>query len=402
MSNTSAAPETRKPVKSLWAGSLAHFIHDGCSDMLYLFFPLWQAQFALSFAEIGILKTLFSGTMASLQVPASSLAPRLGAENLLAWGTLLLGAAMLFLGNVDTIYFVGFLLVLGGLGSSTQHPMSSALISDAYEQIDLRRKALSTFNVAGDLGKLALPATGAFIVSQSNWMSAAQAAGVATLCIAGWLFFYFPHQKPSLSKISSAPSEQPTAAIGGWLNYKPCWSLSSIGVIDSATRMGFLTFFPFLLQQKGGSIADTGIALSLIFAGGACGKLACGRLALRIGVLRSVILTEIVTALCIVSTLFLPLLPTLLLAPLLGVALNGTSSVLYGSVPELVPPTHRQKAFAIFYTMTIGSGAISPFLYGLAGDVIGLSHVVLLLACIVLATLPLTLPLRNRLRTEGT
>lgn len=83
--------------------------------------------------------------MASLQVPASSLAPRFGKEKLLAWGTLLLGAAMLFLGNVDTIYFVGFLLVLGGLGSSTQHPMSSALISDAYEQIDLRRKALSTF-----------------------------------------------------------------------------------------------------------------------------------------------------------------------------------------------------------------------------------------------------------------
>ena len=400
MPNTSATPETNKPVKSLWAGSLAHFIHDGCSDMLYLFFPLWQAQFALSFAEIGILKTLFSGTMASLQVPASSLAPRFGEEKLLAWGTLLLGAAMLLLGNVDTIFLVGFMLALGGLGSSTQHPMSSALISDAYERIDLRRKALSTFNFAGDLGKLALPAAGAFIVSQSNWMSAAQAAGIATLGIAGWLFFYSPHQKPASPKATAAAAQP--AATGDWRNYKPFWSLAAIGVIDSATRMGFLTFFPFLLQQKGGSIADTGIALSLIFAGGACGKLACGRLALRIGVLCSVILTEMITALCIVSTLFLPLLPTLLLAPLLGVALNGTSSVLYGSVPELVPPTHRQKAFAIFYTMTIGSGALSPFLYGLTGDFIGLTQVVLLLAGVVLAALPLTLPLRNRLRTEGT
>ena len=400
MPNTSATPETNKPVKSLWAGSLAHFIHDGCSDMLYLFFPLWQAQFALSFAEIGILKTLFSGTMASLQVPASSLAPRFGEEKLLAWGTLLLGAAMLLLGNVDTIFLVGFMLALGGLGSSTQHPMSSALISDAYERIDLRRKALSTFNVAGDLGKLALPAAGAFIVSQSNWMSAAQAAGIATLGIAGWLFFYSPHQKPASPKATAAAAQP--AATGDWRNYKPFWSLAAIGVIDSATRMGFLTFFPFLLQQKGGSITDTGIALSLVFAGGACGKLACGRLALRIGVLCSVILTEMITSLCIVSTLFLPLLPTLLLAPLLGVALNGTSSVLYGSVPELVPPTHRQKAFAIFYTMTIGSGAISPFLYGLTGDFIGLTQVVLLLAGVVLAALPLTLPLRNRLRTEGT
>ena len=36
------------------------------------------------------------------------------------------------------------------------------------------------------------------------------------------------------------------------------------------------------------------------------------------------------------AVLALPLVPSLILLPVLGVALNGTSSVLYGTVPELV------------------------------------------------------------------
>ena len=51
--------------------------------------------------------------------------------------------------------------------------------------------------------------------------------------------------------------------------------LLAIGLIDSATRMAFLTYLPFLLTHKGASVATVGIALTLVFAGGAAGKLAC-------------------------------------------------------------------------------------------------------------------------------
>jgi hypothetical protein len=47
--------------------------------------------------------------------------------------------------------------------------------------------------------------------------------------------------------------------------------LFSIGLIDSATRMAFLTFLPFLLTDKGESLPTVGFALSLVFAGGAVG-----------------------------------------------------------------------------------------------------------------------------------
>jgi MFS transporter, FSR family, fosmidomycin resistance protein len=161
--------------------------------------------------------------------------------------------------------------------------------------------------------------------------------------------------------------------------------------------MGFLTYFPFLLRDKGADIALIGLALSLVFAGGIAGKFVCGLLAIRIGVLRTVLITESLTAICIWLTIVLSLGAELVLCPILGLTLNGTSSVLYGSVPELVPDSKRNHSFAVFYTATIGSGAVSPLLYGFFGDIVGLIPTVIIIGTLILATLPLTFALRGKL-----
>jgi MFS transporter, FSR family, fosmidomycin resistance protein len=136
------------------------------------------------------------------------------------------------------------------------------------------------------------------------------------------------------------------------------------------------------------------MALTLVFAGGAGGKLVCGFLGARIGMLPTVIATEGGTALGIVMSLFLPLGAALAVLPAIGVALNGTSSVLYGMVPELAPADKRPRAFGLFYTGTIGAGALSPAIYGLLGDVLGIPAAMLLIATVVLITLPLAWRLR--------
>ena len=172
--------------------------------------------------------------------------------------------------------------------------------------------------------------------------------------------------------------------------------LLSIGVIDRATRMGFLTFLPFLLTAKGAALPTIGLALTLVFLGGAAGKLVCAWIGARIGVVATVWVTEGFTALGILALLPLPLEFALVLLPAIGVALNGTSSVLYGSVPRMVAPEARTRAFSIFYTGTIGSGAIAPICYGLVGDALGVPLALALVAALVLATLPLVLLIRRQ------
>ena len=100
------------------------------------------------------------------------------------------------------------------------------------------------------------------------------------------------------------------------------------------------------------------------------------------------------TAIAIVALLPLPLEAVMLVLPLIGIALNGTSSVLYGSVPDLVAPERRARAFSVFYTGTIGAGALAPAVYGVVGDALGVSTTLVVVAAIVLLTLPLSLVLR--------
>ena len=164
--------------------------------------------------------------------------------------------------------------------------------------------------------------------------------------------------------------------------------------------MGFLTFLPFLLQAKHAELPTIGLALALVFIGGAAGKFACGWLGARIGVLWTVLLTEGGTALAILAVIVLPLSATLVLLPLLGIMLNGTSSVLYGTVPDLAPRGRTERAFAVFYTGTIGAGAVAPVLFGFLGDVTGPEWATAATAATALATIPLALILSPRLPAQ--
>jgi predicted MFS family arabinose efflux permease len=177
--------------------------------------------------------------------------------------------------------------------------------------------------------------------------------------------------------------------------------LCTVGVFDSATRMAFLTFLPFVLTAKGAGVPTIGLALALVFAGGAVGKLVCAFIGARIGVFATILLTEALTAVGITVLLPLPLEPAMALLPLVGIALNGTSSVLYGSVPLFVAPQRRSRAFGFFYTATIGAGACSPIVFGFVGDAIGVPLTVICVAATALATLPLALALRPVLEAEA-
>ena len=375
----------------------AHVLHDGFSDLLYVLFPVWQAAFGLSFAQVGLLKTLYSGSMASLQVPASLLAERVGERVLLALGTLIAAAGFIISGWTGGFLGLALCLMLSGAGASVQHPLGSALTSRAFEG-EKQRAALSTYNFSGDVGKVLLPASCAALLAVLDWHAVTSLMGVLGLGAALALWFAVPRDlsQPTIAK----NTPEAVVATSGSLANPGFISLSAIGVIDSATRMGFLTLLPFVLISKGASVTQVGLALSLTFAGGATGKFFCGLIAARAGVLRTTILTEIGTAAGIVALLPLSLEAAMLLLPAIGIALNGTSSVLYGTVAELVPSARRARAFGIFYTLTIGAGAVSPSLYGLLGDTIGVPRTLSVIAAVVLLVLPLTLGLRPALRAS--
>jgi MFS family permease len=373
----------------------AHFIHDGFSDILYVLLPVWASEFGLTFAQVGLLKTLYTGGMASFQVPAGVLAERLGEARLLAAGTAVTALGFLAAGLTGGFLALLACLVLGGLGSGCQHPLSSSLVAKAYET-GPRRTALGTYNFSGDLGKVAVPAAVALALPWVGWRRAVEVYALIGLLAAGAILLLLARLRAGRSVAAPAADSAATRA-GGWgiRDTRAYRALSAIHIIDNSTRTGFLTFLPFLLIAKGATVQSVGFALMLVFIGGAVGKFACGALADRVGVIRTVVITEAVTGAGILLLLSLPLGACLFALPPLGIALNGTSSVLYGSVADLVSSDRRARSYAIFYTLGIGASALSPLAYGLLSDWGGVRLTLTVVGLVVFLTLPFTLPLRQ-------
>src|SRR5216684_2721473 len=246
----------------------AHALHDGYTDLIYVMLPIWQREFGLGYAELGLLRGLFAGTMASFQIPAGLIAERLGAAAVLALGT-----------------------ALAGLG----------------------------YCLAGDIGKMTLPAVASLLLVVMAWRPALALLGALGLAAAAVIFLATPRYGP---EPVAAPADGAAATRAGGTRYRFAFPvLLSIGMLDSATRMGFLLFLPFVLTAKGASLPTVGLALTLVFAGGAAGKLVCAFIGARLGVITTVCLTEGLTTAGIFALLPLPLEAALIVLPVIGIML---------------------------------------------------------------------------------
>ena len=147
----------------------AHALHDGYTDLIYVMLPIWQREFGLGYAELGLLRGLYAGTMAGFQIPAE-LSGGAVRRRPRCWRSAPRSRASAIVWS-DRAPALGLLLValfISGLGASTQHPLASTLMARAYEG-PRSLKAIGTYNFAGDIGKMTLPATASLLLVVMAW-----------------------------------------------------------------------------------------------------------------------------------------------------------------------------------------------------------------------------------------
>jgi MFS family permease len=386
-----AAADRQRERRTLGVACGAHVVHDGFTDLIWVALPIWQAELALSYAAVGALRMVYTGTMASLQIPAARVAARFGGPAVLAAGTALAGLCYCLAGIADGFWWLMAALFLGGVGAATQHPIASALVTRTFTGA----RALSAFgayNFAGDVGKVLIPALAALLILFMAWRPAYALFGLAGIVLALPIFLVAPRLAPERAAPQVASGEAGATATRqargarARLGFRV---LVAFGIADSVVRGALFVLLPFLLIAKGAAITTAGVALTLIFMGGAAGKLACASVARRIGTPATVVLAQALTAVGILAVLVLPLGPVLVVLPVLGIALNGVTTVIYGSVPAFVAPERRTHALSVFYTLTIGTAALAPPMSGLLGDVVGIPGAIVATAVLTVLTIPL-------------
>ncbi|MGZ6076506.1 MAG: MFS transporter, partial [Myxococcaceae bacterium] len=262
-------------LRTLAVAGMAHALHDGYTDTIYVLLPLWQVEFGLGYGRLALMRGLYAGAMACLQVPAGRLATLLGGRMVLAAGTALAALGYALAGGSAGVIGLSFALLLAGGGGSVQHPIGAGAVSRAYGSA--ARGPLGIYN----------PAAISLVLVSSSWRHALWGLSLLGLAVATVVLAAMPAMAPEPAIEAPRPERAEGRARGSGFGL-----LLTIGMLDTSARMGLLTFLPFLLRDKGASVATIGLGLGLVFLGGAAGKAACGWLGARLGLLRTVLVTE--------------------------------------------------------------------------------------------------------------
>ena len=389
------APRARRV---LFFGSVTHVWSDLFFALLVPLLPLIKNDLGLTYTETVLLKSVFSGASAVLQVPAGFLAEAVSELWLLVLGNVWVAAGLVAMGFSPGFAVLLIVALIGGLGGGSQHPIAASMVSRAYDRGG-RATAVGTVNFAGDVGKIAAPLiVVAMALAHFDWRTALWLVGVAGIVFMAATALFrrgLDLGRPARDTASGSAGTVDETRVGAFVK------LSFVGFLDAATRASALVFLPFVLDDKGMGTAGISAMLFLLFVGGAAGKFACGWLGDRYGLVNVTIATKGLTAVLLVLSLVTPVWAITPLVLVLGFALQGTSSVLYAAVADFVPVRRRARLYGLYYTVIDGGSVMAPLAYGVVADLVGLGEAVVLISLVAAAILPSSLTLRRHLDTPS-
>ncbi|HCE10381.1 MAG TPA: MFS transporter [Oxalobacteraceae bacterium] len=153
------------------AHGVSHFFH----LILAPLFPWLKEAFALSYAELGLLMTVFFMVSGIGQALAGFIVDRIGARSVLFFGVVCFGVAALLLSIAQSY---GQLLagsMLAGLGNSVFHPADYTLLNKRVSVARLGH-AFSVHGISGNLGWAAAPVFLTAMAGLFGWRGALLAA----------------------------------------------------------------------------------------------------------------------------------------------------------------------------------------------------------------------------------
>jgi FSR family fosmidomycin resistance protein-like MFS transporter len=373
-----------------------HIIQDGLLALKYVLFPLLAQAFGLSYAQVGLLRAISNSSTTLLEIPAGILAEKFGERRLLAMG--LLGAGLGYLGVALAPDFksIAFFFIVTGAGGAFQHSLASSVVVNNYCN-GARRRALGIYNSSGDAGKLTFTILFSLGIGAGlAWNTVVSMLAAIALVFSGIIWFLLKKIENKHDK--SGEKTMATSTPKGW-GIKNIRRFSALGLmvfLDSTVQSIFLTFIAFILLEKGVSTATASGAVVLALAGGMVGKFVCGFMAARLGDRKGFVLIQILTVIGVAALVILPARPLLILLPLIGLVIQGSSTITYGSVADFIEQGRQSRGYSLIYTLVNSASVAGPFLFGFIADLGGLIPSIWILGLVICMTSPLSFVLAGK------
>lgn len=224
----------------------SHFFH----LLLAPLFPWLKDAFGLSYAELGLLMTVFFIISGAGQALAGFVVDRIGALPVLLGGLALLGLAALGLASSNSYPVLMLFSALAGLGNSVFHPADFTVLNRRVTTQRLGH-AFSVHGLSGALGWAAAPVFLAGLATLFHWRIALLAAAALAFAVLAVLFVWRELLDPGELSASVAQSPDRAEANGSlaFLRQPAVWMCFVFFLISALSFGGIQSFAPAALRD---------------------------------------------------------------------------------------------------------------------------------------------------------
>ncbi|MDE0140040.1 MAG: MFS transporter [Caldilineaceae bacterium] len=133
-----------------------HFLLELFHQYLPVFFPLFRAEFGLTYGQIGMITLVGTTTMSLAQPLFGFFIDHFDARRIAALSVLWVGLIMSVLGFSSNYWVLLVGVALAGFGSAAFHPAGASVVTKATDE-GKRGRAVSFFAVGGNIGSAGSP-----------------------------------------------------------------------------------------------------------------------------------------------------------------------------------------------------------------------------------------------------
>jgi MFS family permease len=247
---TAAVDSLRRDAQVIGLVGLAH----GTSHFFHLslapLFPWIKDAFMLSYAELGLLMTVFFIVSGTGQALAGFVVDRVGPLPVLLGGIALLGVSALGLAASRSYPMLMVFAGVAGLGNSVFHPADFTLLNRRVSVPRLGH-AFSMHGLSGTLGWAFAPVFLVGIASFTSWRVALLAASVLAFTVLGVLFVFRNLLDPGEIRHSMAGSARHPGPVGilGFMKVPAVWMCFAFFFISALSFGGIQSFAPAALRD---------------------------------------------------------------------------------------------------------------------------------------------------------
>ncbi len=365
---TAAAVPWRQDAGLIGLVGLAHMVSHFSQLLLPPLFPWLKDEFAVSYAQLGFVLTVFFVVSCAVQALSGFLVDRFGPRPVLYAGLACIAAACAGYALSTSYWMLAAFAALAGVGNGVFHPVDYTLLNHKVSSPRLGH-AYSAHGITGTLGWAAAPVLMTAITLAHSWRAALAAGGLVALAVL--LVLLLNHRSLAVSPQRSAAKKQEGGSLA-FLRAPAVWMCFGFFFMFAMVLGVVQAFAPAATRELHSvPLATVALCLTVYMCGSAGGMVLGGFLVRDPSRCDKVVAAAFSFAACVAVYLALMPVPAAMVPVLFGIM--GFASGTAGPSRDLLvkqstPAGATGRVYGVVYGGLDVGQAVTPLVFGLLMD----------------------------------